>query len=45
MKIVETLEPRALAAKLERLWTLSAQKIRSLEKTTSPVRSLAHTTD
>src|SRR5438034_11675756 len=34
MKIDGQLEPRALAAKLDRLWELSAQKIRSLEKTT-----------
>src|SRR3954471_514962 len=34
MKIDLQLEPRALTAKLERLWALSAQKIRSLEKST-----------
>jgi unsaturated chondroitin disaccharide hydrolase len=34
MKIDAQLEPRALAPKLERLWALSAQKIRSLEQTT-----------
>src|SRR5437762_7568578 len=34
MKIDQQLEARALSAKLDRLWALSAQKIRSLEKTT-----------
>src|SRR6188474_2286129 len=34
MKIDLQLEPRALAPKLDRLWGLSAQKIRSLEKST-----------
>jgi unsaturated chondroitin disaccharide hydrolase len=34
MKIDLSLEPRTLAPKVDRLWSLSAQKIRSLEKST-----------
>jgi unsaturated chondroitin disaccharide hydrolase len=34
MKLDLTLEPRALSAKIDRLWSLSAQKIHSLEKST-----------
>jgi hypothetical protein len=34
MKIDLTLEPKSLAGKIERLWGLSARKIRSLEETT-----------